>query len=57
MMQDDYDAMLQKFDVLVMPTMPLPPCKIFSSRDEGSVFERLQRTTGITANTAPYNGK
>lgn len=56
-MQDDYDAMLQKFDVLVMPTMPLPPCKIFSSRDEGSVFERLQRTTGITANTAPYNGK
>ncbi|KAL6251619.1 hypothetical protein RBB50_001829 [Rhinocladiella similis] len=54
-LSDDYDAALRQFDVLVMPTTPLPPCRIFGSRSEGSIFERLKRTTGITANTAPFN--
>ncbi|KIW44290.1 uncharacterized protein PV06_05310 [Exophiala oligosperma] len=54
-LSDDYDVAFRQFDVLVMPTTPLPPCRIFKSRSEGSTSERLKRTTGITANTAPFN--
>ncbi|KIW13528.1 hypothetical protein PV08_08716 [Exophiala spinifera] len=54
-LSDDYDTAFRRFDVLVMPTTPLPPCRIFGSRSEGSIYERLKRTTGITANTAPFN--
>lgn len=54
--QDQYDAVLDQVDVLVMPTTPFPPCRIFDSRDQGSVSARLKRTSGITANTAPFNG-
>ncbi|EXJ85251.1 hypothetical protein A1O3_05926 [Capronia epimyces CBS 606.96] len=54
-LSDEYEAALQDVDVLVMPTSPLPPGRIFDSRSEGSPFDRLKRTTGITANTAPFN--
>ncbi|KAK7890517.1 hypothetical protein LTR67_007725 [Exophiala xenobiotica] len=54
-LSDDYDVALRHFDVLVMPTTPLPLRRIFGSRSEGSIFERLTRTIGITANTAPFN--
>lgn len=54
-LSDDYDAALQEVDVLVMPTTPVPPCKIFSSRAEGNLADRLKRTVGITSNTAPFD--
>lgn len=56
-LQDEYDMLLRDVDVLVMPTTPALPGKIFHSSQHGSLLDRLSRTAGITSNTAPFNCK
>ena len=53
--QDDYDRALQKVDVLVMPTLPSPPCRLFEDPQAHGPLERLSRNVGLVGNTAPYN--
>lgn len=54
-MQDDYDRALESVDVLVMPTLPSPPCKLFENPSEHGPLERLSRNVGLVGNTAPFN--
>ena len=55
--QDDYDAALREVDVLVMPTLPCPPCKLFEDPASHGPLERLTRTVGLVGNTAPFNSE
>ena len=50
-----YDDALKKCDVLVMPTLPQPACKLFDKPSENGPLERLTRNVGLIGNTAPYN--
>ncbi|KAF2771958.1 amidase signature enzyme [Teratosphaeria nubilosa] len=54
-MNDDYDQALQDVHVLVMPTLPSPPCKLFSDPPSHGPLERLSRNVGLVGNTAPFN--
>lgn len=53
---DSYDAALREVDVLVMPTIIMPPVKIY---EEGGrtlgVLKMPSRTIGATYNTATFN--
>ncbi|TVY47436.1 Amidase [Lachnellula occidentalis] len=55
-LSDSYDAALREVDVLVMPTIIMPPVKIC---EEGGrtlgVLKMLSRTIGATYNTATFN--
>ena len=52
---DAYDAALADVDVLIMPTLPSPPCKLFPKPDELGPLKRLGRNVGLVGNTAPFN--
>jgi amidase len=55
-LSDSYDAALREVDVLVMPTIIIPPVKI--CEDGGrtlGVLKMLSRTIGATYNTATFN--
>ncbi|KAK5133297.1 hypothetical protein LTR08_008031 [Meristemomyces frigidus] len=52
---DDYDRALDSVDVLVMPTLPSPPCKLFEHPAAHGPLERLGRNVGLVGNTAPFN--
>ena len=55
-LSDAYDAVLRDVDVLVMPTIIVPPVKI--CEDGGrtlGVLKMLSRTIGATYNTATFN--
>ena len=53
--QDDYDRALKDVDVLVMPTLPGPPCKLFEDPSAYGPLEKLSRNIGLTGNTSPFN--
>lgn len=55
--QDEYDHALKSVDVLVMPTLPSPPCKLFDDPESHGPKERLSRNVGLVGNTAPYDSK
>lgn len=42
-------------DVLVMPTLPSPPCKLFEDPAAHGPLERLSRNIGLVGNTSPFN--
>lgn len=53
---DSYDAALRDVDVLVMPTIIVPPCKIEAKGGRTlGVLGQLKRTIGATYNTATFN--
>ena len=52
---DDYDRALASVDVLVMPTLPSPPCKLFDDPTSHGPLERLSRNVGLVGNTSPFN--
>lgn len=41
--------------MLVMPTLPSPPCKLFDEPSKHGPLERLSRNVGLVGNTAPFN--
>lgn len=47
-----YDVALQKYDVIVMPTLPYKPPKIPSK--DSSVAARIKNSFGMTRNTGPF---
>lgn len=53
--QDEYDHALDSVNVLVMPTLPSPPCKLFDDPPSHGPLERLSRNVGLVGNTAPYD--
>lgn len=54
-LKDNYDLALSEVDVLVMPTLPCPPCKLFEDPAAIGPIERLSRNVGLVGNTAPFN--
>lgn len=52
-LRDDYDAALEKFDVLIAPNLPY----IANSHApyEAKPLEKIMKQVGLTANTAPFN--
>lgn len=52
---DAYDKALEEFDVLVMPTLPYPPPKLPEPDADEGPLNFLARTTGLVANTCPFN--
>ncbi|KAI5865204.1 amidase signature enzyme [Durotheca rogersii] len=52
---DAYDKALDKFDVLVMPTLPYPPPQLPKIGSEEGPLKFLARTVGLIANTCPFN--
>lgn len=56
-LSDEYDNALKECDVLVMPTLPQPACKLFGKPSQHGPLERLTRNVGLIANTAPLNSK
>nr|POE94814.1 amidase [Quercus suber] len=54
-LSDDYDRALTSVDALVMPTLPLPPCRLFDDPASHGPLERLSRNAGLGANVAPFN--
>lgn len=52
---DAYDAVLADVDVLIMPTLPSPACKLFDQPNEHGPLERMSRNVGMVGNTAPFN--
>ena len=55
--QDEYDQALKSVDVLVMPTIPSPPCKLLDDPPAHGPLERLSRTVGLGGNTSIFNSK
>lgn len=54
-LSDDYDRALARVDVLVMPTLPVPPGRLFEDPAALGPLERLSRNVGLGANVAPFN--
>ncbi|KAK5677960.1 hypothetical protein LTS10_009844 [Elasticomyces elasticus] len=54
-MNDDYDRAFAGVDVLVMPTLPSPPCKLFDDPAAHGPLERLSRNVGLVGNCAPFD--
>ncbi|KAF9255993.1 amidase signature enzyme [Marasmius fiardii PR-910] len=53
----EYDALLlDKVDVLVMPTVPCTARRHPPEGREAPVLESIRKTAGLTVNTAPFNG-
>ncbi|KII88505.1 hypothetical protein PLICRDRAFT_41658 [Plicaturopsis crispa FD-325 SS-3] len=52
-LRDDYNAALDKYDVLIMPTVPWVPVKI--APPGATPLEQLGKCTGLTLNTCPIN--
>ncbi|OTB18605.1 hypothetical protein K445DRAFT_314483 [Daldinia sp. EC12] len=52
---DAYDKALKEFDVLVMPTLPYPPPRLPEPESSEGPLDYLTRTTGLIANTCPFN--
>ncbi|KAK6951548.1 hypothetical protein Daesc_006069 [Daldinia eschscholtzii] len=52
---DAYDKALKEFDVLVMPTLPYPPPRLPEPESSEGPLNYLTRTTGLIANTCPFN--
>ncbi|KAI1463435.1 putative amidase [Daldinia caldariorum] len=52
---DAYDKALKEFDVLVMPTLPYPPPRLPEPGSNEGPLNYLNRTTGMIANTCPFN--
>ncbi|KAF2164449.1 hypothetical protein M409DRAFT_56711 [Zasmidium cellare ATCC 36951] len=53
---DGYDAALHtQVDVLLTPTLPCPPSKLFPNPETHGPLERLSRNLNLVANTAPFN--
>ncbi|TPX12802.1 uncharacterized protein E0L32_006682 [Thyridium curvatum] len=52
---DAYDKALKQFDVLVMPTLPHPAPKLPEHRYEEGLLKFTMRTTGMIANTSPFD--
>lgn len=52
---DAYDAALKDLDVLVMPTLPSPACRLFDDPAAHGPLERLGRNVGMVTNTAPFD--
>lgn len=48
-----YDAALEKYDVIVMPTLPYKPPKVPSK--DASLAERMKNSFGMVKNTGPFN--
>ena len=53
--QDGYDRALASVDVLVMPTLPSPPCRLFDDPTLKGPLERLSRNIGLGGNVSPFN--
>jgi len=47
--QDEYDRALASVDVLVMPTLPSPPCRLFDDPSAHGPLERLSRNVGLVS--------
>lgn len=52
-LRDDYYKALDKFDLLVMPTIPFLPQRLASA--DASLAEKMTKGVGMTMNTAPFN--
>ncbi|KAK5172260.1 uncharacterized protein LTR77_003898 [Saxophila tyrrhenica] len=52
---DEYDQALASVDVLVMPTLPSPPCRLFDDPPAHGPLARLSRNVGLVGNTSPFN--
>ncbi|KAI1204606.1 amidase signature enzyme [Annulohypoxylon truncatum] len=52
---DAYEKALKEFDVLVMPTLPYPAPKLPEPGSDEGPLNFLARTTGLIANTCPFN--
>ena len=52
-MKLEYDAILDKFDVLVMPTLPNLPCRIPSP--DASIKEKLEKADDMLSNMAIFD--
>ena len=48
-----YDAVLNTFDTLIMPTIPFPAPKIFLNAEDIGPLDRLKHVSGTVLNTAP----
>jgi amidase len=55
--QDAYDKALQKYDVLVMPTLPHPAPKLPENRYDEGLLKYTMRTTGMISNTSPFDSE
>lgn len=49
----EYDAALQRFDLLLMPTLPFPTLPI--PPDDASVAEMFNHNTSMVSNTCPFD--
>ncbi|KAK4499672.1 hypothetical protein PRZ48_010190 [Zasmidium cellare] len=54
-LNDAYDLALQSVSVLLTPTLPHPPSKLFPDPSSHGPLERLSRNLNLVANTAPFN--
>lgn len=52
-LRDDYDKALDKYDVLVMPTMPMLAQKLPST--EAGIVEFMHNSNGVSLNTSAFN--
>lgn len=52
-LRDAYYAALDKYDVLVMPTLPSLPAKLPAK--EASVAELMVASAGVSLNTSAFN--
>ena len=52
-MKLEYDALLDEFDVLIMPTLPNLPCRIPSS--DASIKEKFERADDMLSNMAIFD--
>ena len=52
-MKLEYDALLEEFDVLIMPTLPNLPCRIPSP--DASIAEKIEKAFGMISNTAIFD--
>ncbi|KAF7198434.1 Amidase [Pseudocercospora fuligena] len=52
---DAYDDAFKDVDILVMPTLPSPPCRLFDDPENVGPLERLGRNVGLVTNTAPFD--
>ena len=52
-LRDEYDAILAKYDVIMLPTLPFPANR--HAEASASPLEKMSKSVGLTLNTAPFN--
>ena len=52
-MTHDYDALLNEFDVMIMPTLTYLPCKIPSK--DATITEKIEKAFGMIGNTGIFD--